>query len=205
MLGDTMDKSRANKKEELLLHVCCAPCSSHVLELLENEYNITIFFYNPNITEEEEYKKRLAEINRFVAEAPFAKSVKVIEGGYEPSLFFEMSKGLEEEPERGARCYKCYKLRMHETARYAKEHGFDLFTTSLSISPHKNASWINEIGTSLSEEYNISYLYSDFKKKNGYARSIELSKEYNLYRQDYCGCIFSRVEAEKRRNKTTCE
>lgn len=196
-----MNNISIHNKDNLLLHVCCAPCSSYVLELLENEYNITVFFYNPNITEEEEYKKRLAELKRFISQAPFANKVDIVEGGYEPTLFFEMSKGLEGEPERGSRCRKCYELRMRETAKYAKEHNYDVFTTSLSISPHKNAKWINEIGTLLSEELDISYLYSDFKKKNGYARSIELSKEYDLYRQDYCGCVFSRVEAEKRRDK----
>ncbi|MGN0390957.1 MAG: epoxyqueuosine reductase QueH, partial [Wujia sp.] len=114
----------------------------------------------------------------------------------EPALFFEMARGLEKEPERGKRCYKCYELRMREAAAYAKAHGFDLFTTTLSISPHKNAAWINEIGGRLAEEFEIGYLYSDFKKKNGYARSIELSKEYGLYRQNYCGCVFSRRERE---------
>lgn len=179
------------KKEKLLLHVCCAPCSSHVLELLEQQYEITAFFYNPNITEKEEYEKRVAELRRFTGEAPFAHDVTVQEGAYEPALFFEMARGLEKEPERGKRCYKCYELRMREAAAYAKAHGFDLFTTTLSISPHKNAAWINEIGERLADEFEIGYLYSDFKKKNGYARSIELSKEYDLYRQNYCGCIFS--------------
>lgn len=185
-----------DKKEKLLLHVCCAPCSSHVLELLEQQYKITAFFYNPNITEKEEYEKRVAELRRFTKEAPFAQEVTVQEGSYEPELFFEMARGLEEEPERGKRCYKCYELRMREAAAYAKTHGFDLFTTTLSISPHKNAAWINEIGGRLAEEFEIGYLYSDFKKKNGYARSIELSKEYGLYRQNYCGCVFSRRERE---------
>ena len=166
---------------KLLLHACCAPCSSHVLETLSSEYEITILFYNPNITEESEYRKRFEELTRFVKEAPFAINVKVIDGDYEPDKFFEMSKGLEEEPERGSRCYKCYKQRMDKTALYASMNDYDLFTTTLSISPHKNAQWINEIGKELSNKYNINYLYSDFKKKNGYARSIELSKEYNNF------------------------
>lgn len=187
------------KRPKLLLHVCCAPCSSHVLETLNGEYDITVFFYNPNITEEIEYDKRFKELTRFVTEAPFATEVKVVNGRYEPEVFFEMAKGLEEEPERGSRCYKCYEQRMRETAIYAKGNGYDIFTTSLSISPHKNAAWLNEIGERLSLELGIDYLYSDFKKKNGYARSIQLSKEYNLYRQDYCGCIYSKKEAEKRR------
>ncbi len=194
MIDETM-----HNKNKLLLHVCCAPCSSHVLELLAEEYDITVFFYNPNITEQEEYKKRIAELRRFVKEAPFARHVSVVEGDYEPELFFDMAKGLETEPERGARCYKCYALRMKKAAWYAKKYGFDLFTTTLSISPHKNAAWLNEIGESLSRELGVRYLYSDFKKKNGYARSIELSREYNLYRQNYCGCVYSKEEAEKRR------
>lgn len=185
-------------KPKMLLHACCAPCSSHVLEVLFGLYDITVFFYNPNITEEEEYKKRVAELIRFVGEAPFARGVKVIDGDYEPELFFDMSKGLEEEPERGKRCYKCYELRMKKTAKYAAEHGYDVFTTTLSISPYKNAKWLNEIGARLSDEYQIGYLYSDFKKKNGYARSIELSHEYDLYRQDYCGCIYSKEERAKK-------
>lgn len=185
-----------DKKEKLLLHVCCAPCSSYVLELLEQQYEITAFFYNPNITEKEEYEKRVAELRRFTKEALFAQEVTVQEGSYEPALFFEMARGLEKEPERGKRCYKCYELRMREAAAYAKAHGFDLFTTTLSISPHKNAAWINEIGGRLAEEFEIGYLHSDFKKKNGYARSIELSKEYGLYRQNYCGCVFSRRDRE---------
>lgn len=192
------DNDMNKPKQKMLLHACCAPCSSHVLEVLSGLYDITIFFYNPNITEEEEYKKRVAELIRFVGEAPFAMGVKVIDGDYEPELFFEMSKGLEEEPERGKRCYKCYELRMRKTAEYAAEHDYDVFTTTLSISPYKNAKWLNEIGERLSDEYNIGYLYSDFKKKNGYARSIELSHEYNLYRQDYCGCIYSKEERAKK-------
>lgn len=188
-------------RQRLLLHVCCAPCSSHVLEKLENIYEITAFFYNPNITIADEYNKRVDELKRFVSEAPFAKKVIIEEGKYNPDDFILMSKGLEEEPERGARCYKCYEMRLRESAIYAKENGYDLFTTTLSISPHKNANWLNEIGKKLADEYEIDYLYSDFKKENGYARSIELSKQYNLYRQNYCGCIYSRKESEKRLNK----
>ena len=185
--------------KKMLLHVCCAPCSSHVLDLLKNEYSITAYFYNPNITEEAEYAKRINELKRFVSEAEFAKNVEVVEGDYEPELFFEMAKGLENEPERGKRCYKCYRQRMEKACIYAKQNNYDVFTTTLSISPHKNAVWINEIGRQLADNYDIAYFYSDFKKKNGYAHSIELSREYNLYRQDYCGCIYSRNEAFKRR------
>ena len=185
--------------KKMLLHVCCAPCSSHVLDLLKNEYSITAYFYNPNITEESEYAKRINEFKRFVSEAEFAQNVKVVEGEYEPELFFEIAKGLENEPERGKRCYKCYRQRMEKACVYARQNDYDVFTTTLSISPHKNAIWINEIGRELSDKYDIAYYYSDFKKKNGYAHSIELSREYNLYRQDYCGCIYSRNEAVKRR------
>ncbi len=181
---------------KLLLHVCCAPCSSHVLEKLASYFDITVYFYNPNITDKLEYEKRFSELERFVGEAPFASRVKVVDGGYASELFFDMSKGLEDEPERGPRCYKCYEMRMEAAARYAKKHGYDIFTTSLSISPHKNASWINEIGARCKEKYGVGYMYSDFKKKNGYARSIQLSKEYNLYRQDYCGCIYSKRDRE---------
>jgi len=181
-----------NNKPKLLLHVCCAPCSSHVLELLNEQYDITAYFYNPNITEKEEYDKRLRELNRFVSEAPFAKTVVVEDGGYEESLFFDATKGMEQEPERGSRCYVCYELRLRQAAKYAKVYGFDLFTTTLSISPHKNAAWLNEIGERVGKEYGIEHLYSDFKKKDGYKRSIELSKEYDLYRQNYCGCVFSK-------------
>ena len=170
--------------------------------MLNEEFDITILFYNPNITEQGEYEKRVAELERFVHEAPFAIGVKIIDGGYAPKLFFDMAKGLEHLSEKGARCFKCYEMRMRETACFAKNNNYDIFTTSLSISPHKNATWINEIGNNLSKEIGIDYLYSDFKKKNGYARSIQLSKEYGLYRQDYCGCIFSKNESEKRRNKT---
>lgn len=188
-------------KEKLLLHVCCAPCSSHVLELLHNEFDITILFYNPNITDENEYSKRISELERFVKEAEFAHGIQIIKGEYKPEDFFDLAKGLEDEPERGRRCYKCYEKRLEYSAKYAKDYGFDLFTTTLSISPHKNAKWLNEIGEKMGKKYGVSHLYSDFKKKNGYARSIELSKEYNLYRQDYCGCVFSRKEAEERKKQ----
>lgn len=188
-----------SSKEKLLLHVCCAPCSSHVLESLRDMYDITIFFYNPNISSDEEYQKRIAELKRFVEEAPFANGIPIVEGMYDPNEFYEIAKGLEKEPERGQRCYKCYELRLKETAKYAAEQGYDLFTTTLSISPHKNAAWLNEIGLHMGEVYGVPHLYSDFKKKNGYARSIQLSKEYNLYRQDFCGCIYSQIEAAERR------
>lgn len=179
-------------KPKLLLHVCCAPCSTYVIKLLSEEYDITALFYNPNMSDADEYDKRVKELRRFVTEAEFAKNTKIVIKEYAPEVFYEMSRGLEDEPERGRRCYECYRLRMEEAASYAKENGFDIFTTTLSISPHKNAGWLNEIGNCLSQKYKIDYMYSDFKKKNGYLQSIQLSKEYNLYRQNYCGCIYSK-------------
>ncbi len=189
-----MEKQINSIKEgdTLLLHACCAPCSSACLERLGDYFNISIFYYNPNITEEDEYKKRINEIKRFISEFKTKYPIKLIEGRYDPNEFFEMAKGLESEPERGNRCFKCYKLRLEESAKVASELGFDYFCTTLTLSPHKNSNWINEIGEELDKEYTSTYLYSDFKKKNGYKRSIELSKEYNLYRQDYCGCIYSK-------------
>lgn len=180
--------------EELLLHACCAPCSSACLERLGNYFRATIFYYNPNITEEDEYKKRLNEISNFIKKFKTKYEIKLIEGDYDPKVFFNMAEGLENEPERGKRCYKCYQLRLEETARIADKYNFKYFCTTLTLSPHKNSNWVNEIGSELDKKYNSTYLYSDFKKKNRYKRSIELSKEYNLYRQDYCGCIFSKKE-----------
>ena len=189
-----MEKQISNIKEgdTLLLHACCAPCSSACLERLGDYFNISIFYYNPNITEEAEYIKRINEIKKFISEFETKYPIKLIEGRYDPNEFFEMASGLENEPERGARCYKCYKLRLRESAKVASDLGFDYFCTTLTLSPHKNSNWINEIGEELDKEFNSTYLYSDFKKKNGYKRSIELSKEYDLYRQDYCGCIYSK-------------
>ena len=176
---------------KLLLHACCAPCSSSCIERLSNFFEITIFYYNPNISNEEEYLKRLEEVKRFVSEFKTKYEVKVIDGKYDPNEFFEIARGLENEPERGARCYKCYKLRMEEAFKFASKHDYDYVATTLTLSPYKKTDWINKIGEELNNKYSTTYLYSDFKKKNGYKRSIELSKEYNLYRQDYCGCIYS--------------
>ena len=189
-----------NNKKTLLLHACCAPCSSAVLERIAEYFDITILYYNPNITEKEEYEKRLQELEKFVNEINL-DNIKVMPGRYQPEEFFEMSKGLEQEKERGKRCYQCYKLRLEETAKIAEQQNFDFFTTTLSISPYKNSKWLNEIGADLDKKYQSTYLYTDFKKKNGYKRSIELSKQYNLYRQDYCGCIYSKKEKELLHNK----
>lgn len=177
--------------KKLFLHSCCGPCSSYVIEYLSNYFEITIYYYNPNISEKTEFNKRLEEQKRIVRELPTKYKVDVIEGNFDNDRYEDIIKGLENEPEGGSRCYKCYKLRMEETAKMAKKLGYDYFTTTLSISPYKNANWINEIGEELEKEYDIKYLYADFKKKNGYKRSIELSRIYNLYRQDYCGCKYS--------------
>lgn len=176
----------------LLLHSCCAPCSSYVLEYLTEYFDITIFYYNPNISPEEEFVKRVNEQKRLIREMPLKREVKFIEGTYEPNRFFELAKGLENIPEGGERCFKCYRLRLEEAAKAAKGGGFDYFTTTLSISPHKNAQVLNEIGAELSEKYGVQYLFSDFKKRNGYKRSCELSEVYGLYRQNYCGCVYSK-------------
>lgn len=181
---------------DLLLHSCCAPCSSYVLEYLSQYFKITIFYYNPNISPEEEYRKRVEEQKRLVSQLPVKNPVKFIEGDYRPQDFYDIAKGLEDIAEGGERCFKCYRLRLEHTARLAAELGTDYFTTTLSISPYKNAQKLNEIADELSEVYNVKNLPSDFKKKEGYKRSIQLSHEYNLYRQDYCGCIFSKRESE---------
>ena len=188
-----MEKRMSSIEEgtPLLLHACCAPCSSAVLERIGNFFKITILYYNPNITNEEEYKKRVEEVKRFISSFKTKYPISLEEGNYDPREFFDISKGLEKEPERGKRCYKCYLLRLNETAKVAEKLGFDYFCTTLTLSPHKNSNWINEIGDNLNNKYNSTYLYSDFKKKNGYKRSIELSDEYNLYRQNYCGCVYS--------------
>lgn len=192
--------STSNEGSTLLLHACCAPCSSAVLERLSNFFKITIIYYNPNITEEKEYLKRLEELKNFIKKLKTKYPINIIDTRYDPKEFFTIAKGLEKEKERGKRCYECYKLRLEETAKVAKKQGFDFFTTTLTLSPYKNTTWLNEIGEELSKKYQASYLYSDFKKKNGYKRSIELSKEYNLYRQDYCGCIYSKLEREEIKN-----
>ncbi len=178
----------------LLLHSCCAPCSSYVLEYLSRYFAITIFYYNPNISEEEEYHKRVAEVKRLIREMPLEHPVDFIEGHYDPQEFYDAVKGMEHLGERSERCYACYELRLDQTAKLAKDKGFDYFTTTLSISPYKDAVWLNEIGERLSDKYQTPYLYADFKKRNGYKRSIELSAEYHLYRQDFCGCAFSKAE-----------
>ena len=192
-----------NEGSTLLMHACCAPCSSACLERLGNYFDISILYYNPNITDKDEYLKRVEEIKRFISGFKTKYPIKLIEGRYDSKEFFEIAKGLEDEPERGKRCFKCYKLRLEETAKVASLKKFDYFCTTLTLSPYKNATWLNEIGEELNNNYNSTYLYSDFKKKNGYKRSIELSKEFDLYRQDYCGCVYSlRDELKRKKNKT---
>lgn len=186
----------SGKLKRLLLHSCCAPCSSYVMEYLSDYFDITVFYFNPNIAPQEEYQYRVEEEKRLIASMPFSHPVHFLEGKYEPERFYAMAKGYEHVKEGGERCFRCYELRLRETALAAKEGGFDYFTTTLSISPLKNAEKLNQIGAALSKEYGIPYLFSDFKKKNGYKRSIELSKEYNLYRQNYCGCVFSKAEVQ---------
>ena len=179
----------------LLIHSCCAPCSSYVLEYLSEYFMITIFYYNPNIYPESEYTKRILEQQKLIRDMKFRYPVSFLAGKYDKEKFYEMAAGMEDLKEGGTRCMKCYELRLTETARQAVAGEFDYFTTTLSISPMKNAQKLNEIGVRVGEEYGVKYLVSDFKKKNGYKRSIELSKEYGLYRQDYCGCEFSMRQA----------
>ena len=188
----------------LLLHSCCAPCSSYVLEYLSQYFEVTVFYYNPNIYPESEYTKRVLEQQKLISEMRFKYPVTFIAGNYDSEKFYNMARGLENVKEGGERCFKCYELRLREAAKIAKNGEYDFFTTTLSISPLKNAQKLNEIGMLLAEEYGIEYLLSDFKKKNGYKRSVELSEQYGLYRQDYCGCVFSmkeRKEAENKKNK----
>ena len=180
------------ERQRLLLHCCCAPCSSYVTEYLHEHFEITVFFYNPNITDEPEYIKRKEELKRYLAEAPYGSEIGFLDADYEPERFLELVKGLEDEPERGSRCTQCYRLRLEETAKAAQAGGFDLFCSTLSISPYKDADRLMRIGGELAGIYGVSYLPSDFKKNNGYKRSIELSGTYDLYRQDYCGCGFSK-------------
>ena len=198
-------KNNQNKDvvPSLFLHSCCAPCSSYCLEYLAEYFSITIFYYNPNISPAEEYEKRVDEQRRLIDSLNEKTKYKIsfVEGEYKPEDFYAMAKGMEELPEGGERCFKCYEMRLREAAVLAKERGFDYFTTTLTISPLKNAKKLNEIGEKLGEEYGITHLPSDFKKKNGYKRSVELSKEYGLYRQDYCGCVFSKREYQERMKK----
>lgn len=190
------------KRKRLLLHACCAPCSSYCLEYLREAFALTVFFYNPNLTEQEEYRRRAEEEKRLIAlmnGQEGSSQIEILEGRYEPERFLEAAKGLETCKEGGERCVRCFALRLGETARVAAEGGFDFFTTSLTISPLKNSALLNRIGAQEGERYGVRFLPSDFKKNNGYLRSTQLSRLYGLYRQNYCGCIYSKVEASDRR------
>jgi len=184
-------KDLNGEKKTLLLHSCCAPCSSYCLETLTPYFDVTVFYFNPNINESEEYNLRKSEQKRFIDEV-YGNKVKFSEGRYRAAEFFDMAKGLEKAPEGGERCYKCYEMRLNETAKTAKEGNYDYFCSTLSISPYKNTEWLNEIGKRLADKYGVKFLPNDFKKNEGYKRSIELSKQNNLYRQNYCGCIYSK-------------
>ena len=176
----------------LLLHSCCAPCSSYTLEYLSRYFDITVYYFNPNISPKQEFDKRFEEQKRLISQMPFKNRVTLVEGDYNYDDFLEIAKGLENVPEGGERCFRCYKMRLESTARLAKEQGFDYFCTTLSISPLKNSQKINELGFEIEEKYGVKWLPSDFKKREGYKRSIQLSREYSLYRQNFCGCVFSK-------------
>lgn len=192
---DSIIDSLRGQKKKLLLHACCAPCSSYCLFYLTQYFDVTVFFYNPNIDGEEEFKKRKSELYRLIDEAQFP--VDVVCPPYDNEEFLRVATGLEKEPERGRRCDACFTLRLGRAAKYAYDNGFDYFTTTLTISPLKNADTLNRIGNETSKLYNVPFLPSDFKKLGGYQRSIELSKQYNLYRQNYCGCTFSKTSKNK--------
>ena len=197
MLENTI-KGLGEKRPRLLLHACCAPCSSYVLEYLSSYFDITIFFYNPNISPKEEYDFRAEELRKLVSLMELDKTISVICAEYDPAPFDIITKGKEELPEGSSRCAECYRLRLAEAARIAAEGGFEYVTTTLSISPYKNALWLNTIGNEEAKRHGVKYLFSDFKKKNGYKRSCELSEKYDLYRQNYCGCIYSKRQSEKK-------
>lgn len=188
-----MNKERGIRPS-LLLHACCAPCASTCLVRLYESFKITVFYFNPNITDKDEYNKRVSEVKRLISALndEYSSDIDFAEGGYEPELFHNMALGLENEPECGKRCHKCYRLREEETAKLASEKGFDYFATTLTLSPLKDAKVLNAIGEELMKQYDVNYLVSDFKKKDGYKLSIELSEKYGLYRQNYCGCDFSK-------------
>ncbi len=218
------DMLKSGRREKLLLHSCCAPCSSACLEYLSLFFDITDFFYNPNISDKSEYKKRAEELERLITcynyetegkttalsghpreadglKGERLKAIEFVEGEYEPGAFLEAVRGFEKEPEGGRRCIRCFRLRLYKTAEYAAANGFDCFTTTLTISPMKNAALLNHLGQEAALEYGVRFLPSDFKKKDGYKRSIELSAAYGLYRQDFCGCAFSKAEREKKKNE----
>lgn len=182
-----MSKNKKNKK--LLLHCCCAPCAAYVISLLEKDYNLTLFFYNPNIHPEYEYEKRFKELQNFAD----MKKIKLLSGDYDVKNWLGKISGRENDPERGQRCKICYEERLRRTAEYAKNNNFDFWGTTLTISPHKSAQVINYLGLELQDEYDVNFVKADFKKNNGFKRSLELSRQYDFYRQNYCGCLFSQL------------
>lgn len=194
-------KIPAGTTPTLMLHACCAPCSSYVLEYLSGHFLIKILYYNPNISPREEFDRREAELKKLLREMPMINQAQLVPFDYDSAPFFEMAKGLENEPEGSERCYRCFEMRIREAAIMGLQHKCDYFTTTLTISPMKDAVILNEIGERMAEEYGIKHLPSNFKKKDGYKRSTELSREYGLYRQDYCGCIFSKREREKQKEQ----
>lgn len=200
MLDETISAlEKSGEKPSLLLHACCAPCSSHTLTVLEKYFDLTLYFFNPNIAPEEEYQFRCSELKRLVREMEL--DVKIIEEKYDPAPFYELAKGLEDLPERGERCQKCISCRLEASAAKADELGCDYFTTTLTISPHKDCAFINQRGGEIAGNYSADYLYSDFKKHEGYKHSIELSKKYGLYRQNYCGCVYSKMNSVQAENR----
>ena len=210
---------RLESRPTLFLHSCCAPCSSYCMEYTREYFDVTVFYYNPNISSDEEYRKRLEEEKRLIAafnkqvetgnfvmnSFSHATKIHIVEGDYQPQDFYNIARGLEQCPEGGSRCFKCYELRLRESFRVAKERVWHYLASTLTISPLKNADKINEIGFALAEEYGVSWLPGDFKKKNGYKRSIELSEQYHLYRQDFCGCKYSKEEEIARKQKHASE
>ena len=196
-IATDMDEARM----PILVHTCCGPCSTSVVERLAPDYDITLYYYNPNITDEEEYRRRYEALKKFVtawqAGAGAGRKLALVAGPYEPAVFLRQAEGLDAEPEGGRRCLRCFELRLSRTAEYAVMHGFEVFTTTLSVSPHKDFTAISQIGRAAALKYGIRFLAEDFKKRDGYRRSVELSKQYGLYRQDYCGCEFSRREAAR--------
>lgn len=194
-MEEEIAKVRQNEAvPKLLLHSCCGPCSTYCIQTLSEYFSVTVYYFNPNIYPPEEYACRAAEQKRFIEQFPVKHPVSFVEGPFEPKEFYDYIRGYEKEPEGGERCFLCYRLRLEKTAEYAKQNQFDYFTTTLSISPLKNAAKLNEIGGELAEKYDILYLFSDFKKKEGYKKSTEISREYGMYRQYYCGCVFSKEQ-----------
>jgi len=202
ILDKEIDKiTKDGRVPSLLIHSCCAPCSSYVLEYLSEYFDITDFYYNPNIQPEAEYIRRTEELEHLIQRMPVKNKIKFLEGRYEPDKYLEVIKGMEKEPEGGIRCTKCFELRLSEAARMCAELGLEYFTTTLTISPMKDPVRLNDIGRSAAEKYRVKFLPSEFRKKGGYLRSIELSKEYELYRQDYCGCVFSKAERDRQKTQ----